>query len=109
MACELASDMDSATLSAIVMHDQNISEPRADMHGFFDHARADVVERRSVLPAGLLTVQQMDPRTGEIAPLIGGLSSAIDVIPLGNRCRDDGFLSLEFNLTFPVPGVGRLQ
>lgn len=58
---------------------------------------------------GYSTIQQVDPRTGEVAPLIGGLSSAIDVIPLGNRCREDGFLALEFNLAFPAPGVGRLQ
>lgn len=58
---------------------------------------------------GYSTIQQVDPRTGDIKPLIGGLSSAIDVIPLGNRCRDDGFLTLEVNLNFPAPGPGRLQ
>ena len=58
---------------------------------------------------GYSTIQQVDSRTGEVTPLIAGLSSAIDVTPLGSRCRDDGFLSLEFNLTFPVPGPGRLQ
>jgi len=58
---------------------------------------------------GYLTIQQVDPRTGEITPLIDGLSAAIDVIPLGNRCRDDGFLTLEVNLNFPAPGPGRLQ
>lgn len=58
---------------------------------------------------GYSTIQQVDPRTGEITPLIDGLSSAIDVTPLGSRCRDDGFLALEFNLTFPVSGPGRIQ
>ena len=58
---------------------------------------------------GYSQVQQVDPRTGAIAPFITGLSSAIDVIPLGSRCRDDGFLTLEFDLTFPAPGPGRLQ
>lgn len=58
---------------------------------------------------GFSTLQQVDPHTGEITPLIGGLSAAIDVTPLGNRCRDDGFLTLEFNLKFPAPGPGRLQ
>ena len=58
---------------------------------------------------GHSTVQQVDPETGIITPVIGGLSSAIDVLPLGSRCRDDGFLTLEVNLTFPVPGPGRLQ
>jgi hypothetical protein len=58
---------------------------------------------------GYSQVQQVDARTGEITPLIAGLSAAIDVIPLGSRCRDDGFLTLEFGLTFPAPGPGRLQ
>ena len=49
---------------------------------------------------GYSTIQQVDQRTGEITPLIDGLSSAIDVTPLGSRCRDDGFLALEFNLTY---------
>jgi hypothetical protein len=58
---------------------------------------------------GFSTIQQVDPGTGEISPLLAGLSSAIDVTPLGNRRREDGFLSLEFNLSFPMPGPGRLQ
>jgi len=58
---------------------------------------------------GYSTVQQVDPNTGEITPFIAGLSAAIDVTPLGSRCRDDGFLTLEFNLNFPAPGPGRLQ
>ena len=58
---------------------------------------------------GYSTVQQVDPNTGEITPFIAGLSAAIDVTPLGSRCRDDSFLTLEFNLNFPAPGPGRLQ
>lgn len=58
---------------------------------------------------GYSTIQQVDPRSGEITPLIDGLSAAIDVTPLGSRCREDGFLTLEFNLSFPAPGPGRLQ
>jgi len=58
---------------------------------------------------GYSQVQQVDPNTGEITSLIDGLSAAIDVAPLGSRCQDDGFLTLEFNLTFPAPGPGRLQ
>ena len=58
---------------------------------------------------GYSTVQQVDPETGVITPVIGGLSSAIDVLPLGSRCRNDGFLTLEVNLTFPLPGSGRLR
>jgi hypothetical protein len=58
---------------------------------------------------GYSTIQQVDPRTGGITPLINGLSSAIDVAPLGARGRDESFLSLEHNLTFPTPGPGRIQ
>ena len=94
---------------------------------------------------GYSTVQQVDPHTGTIAPLITGLSSAIDVVPVtrngrrgesdersrqrppversddddddddgGDGADDDcdrtlGFLTLEHNLTFPVPGPGRIQ
>jgi hypothetical protein len=58
---------------------------------------------------GYSGVQQVDPITGVISPLITGLSSAIDTIPLGTRGRDEGDLTLEHNLTFPVPGAGRLQ
>jgi len=56
---------------------------------------------------GFSQVQQVDPRTGEITSTISGLSSAIDVIPLPG-C-DEGHLTLEHNLTFPLPGPGRLQ
>ena len=58
---------------------------------------------------GFSTVQEVDPGTGVTSPLITGLSSAIDTIPLGSRGRDGGELTLEFNLTFPAPGVGRIQ
>lgn len=58
---------------------------------------------------GYSTVQQVDPDSGAITPLITGLSSAVDVMPLSTRCRDEGYLTLEVNLTFPVPGPGRLQ
>ncbi len=55
------------------------------------------------------TVQQVDPRTGEITPLVGGLSSAIDATPIKSHGDDEGYLTLEFNLTFPTSGPGRLQ
>ncbi len=58
---------------------------------------------------GYSRVQQVDPVTGVISPLITGLSSAIDTIPLGSRGQDEGDLTLEHNLTFPVAGAGRLQ
>ncbi len=57
---------------------------------------------------GYSTVQQVNPSTGEIVPLISGLSAAIDVTPLRSQDREDGFLTLEFNLNFPGPGAGRL-
>lgn len=56
---------------------------------------------------GYSQVQHVDPRTGVITPAITGLSSAIDVTPL--RGCDEDYLTLEHNLTFPVPGPGRLQ
>ncbi len=56
---------------------------------------------------GYSQVQHVDPRTGAVTPLLAGLSSAIDVTPL-RGCGDD-YLTLEHNLTFPVPGPGRLQ
>lgn len=56
---------------------------------------------------GYSQVQHVDPRTGASTPLLAGLSSAIDVAPL-RGCGDD-YLALEHNLTFPVPGPGRLQ
>lgn len=36
-------------------------------------------------------------------------SLAIDTIPPGSRGKDEGDLTLEHNLTLPVPGPGRLQ
>ncbi|MCW5555257.1 MAG: ScyD/ScyE family protein [Verrucomicrobiae bacterium] len=56
---------------------------------------------------GYSQVQHVDPRTGAITPLLTGLSSAIDITPL--RGCDEDYLTLEHNLTFPVPGPGRLQ
>jgi hypothetical protein len=58
---------------------------------------------------GYSQVQQVDPDTGAITPLIAGLSAAIDVAPLRAHGCDTGHLTLEFNLNFPAPGAGRLQ
>lgn len=58
---------------------------------------------------GYSQVQHVDPRTGVTTPLITGLSSAIDAIPLRSNDCDADLLTLEFSLTFPVPGPGRLQ
>jgi hypothetical protein len=59
--------------------------------------------------AGYSQVQVVDPATGASSPLITGLSSAIDVIPLRSHGCGDSYLTLEFSLTFPAPGPGRLQ
>lgn len=58
---------------------------------------------------GYSQVQVVNPRTGVSSPLITGLSSAIDIIPLRFHGCGDSYLTLEINLTFPVPGPGRLQ
>jgi hypothetical protein len=58
---------------------------------------------------GYSQVQQVDPDTGAISPMINGLSSAIDTIALRADDGDAAFLTLEHNLTFPVPGPGRIQ
>lgn len=62
----------------------------------------------SFLP-GYSQVQQVDPRTGTITPLITGLSAAIDVVTLRSHGCDESYLTLEFDLNFPAPGPGRLQ
>lgn len=74
-----------------------------------DHLLVTLLSGAPFFLPGYSQVQQVDPCTGEITPLITGLSAAIDVTPLGSRCRDDGLLTLEFNLNFPAPGSGRLQ
>jgi hypothetical protein len=58
---------------------------------------------------GLSQVRQVDPATGANNGLIQGLSAAVDVIPLTRDDSSAGFLTLEFNLHFPGPGLGRLQ
>jgi hypothetical protein len=58
---------------------------------------------------GYSQVQQVDPDTGAVTPLITGLSAAIDVAPLRSHGCDTDHLTLEFNLNFPAPGSGRLQ
>jgi hypothetical protein len=57
---------------------------------------------------GYSQVWQVDPGTGASSPLIGGLSSAIDSVPLDGDGLAGSLLTLEFNLTFPTPGPGRV-
>lgn len=59
--------------------------------------------------AGLSQVRQIDPVTGANAPLVQGLTTAVDATPLFEGDAPAGFLTLEFNLNFPAPGPGRLQ
>lgn len=59
-------------------------------------------------PIGGAQVRVVDPATGAHAPLITGLTSAIDALPL----KDGGFLTLEFTtdmLAGVPPPPGRLQ
>jgi len=56
--------------------------------------------------SGLSQVRQVDPVTGAQTSLAQGLTAAIDATPLA---AEGQFLTLEFNLNFPAPGLGRLQ
>ncbi|MBE0544942.1 MAG: ScyD/ScyE family protein [Verrucomicrobia bacterium] len=58
---------------------------------------------------GLSQVRQVHPETGATTSLLQGLTAAIDVTPLSHDGESAGFLTLEFNLNFPAPGLGRLQ
>jgi len=58
---------------------------------------------------GYSQVWQVDPDTGAAGPLIGGLSSAIDALPVPLAQGGQSLLTLEVDLHYPVPGPGRLQ
>lgn len=58
---------------------------------------------------GYSSVQSVDPRSGVITPQITGLTSALDVASLTALGSHLGDLALEFSLSFPTPGPGRLQ
>jgi hypothetical protein len=62
----------------------------------------------SFLP-GYSQVWQVEPQTGDAGPLLEGLSSAIDVLPLPLEQNWDSLLTLEYDLHFPASGPGRLQ
>jgi hypothetical protein len=59
--------------------------------------------------AGYSQVWQVDPDSGAAAPLVEGLSSAIDVLPLPQEQNYQSLLTLEYDLNFPKSGSGRLQ
>jgi hypothetical protein len=62
----------------------------------------------SFLP-GYSQVWQVDPQSGAAGPVVGGLSSAIDVLPLAEDQARESLLTLEYDLHFPASGPGRLQ
>jgi hypothetical protein len=60
-------------------------------------------------PAGQSQIRVVDPDTGEDFQLIGGLSSAVDVLPLQENGVTVGYLTLEYSLAFLAGDPGRLQ
>jgi hypothetical protein len=58
-------------------------------------------------PVGASVVEQVDPLTGSHAPLITGLSSAIDVLPLRSR-GDTDYLVLQFSTDMLAGAPGSL-
>jgi hypothetical protein len=59
-------------------------------------------------PQGLAEVRTVNRTTGEVAPLIGGLTSALDVIPLGGA-PTSSMLVLEFSANMLAGQPGRLK
>ncbi len=60
-------------------------------------------------PAGTSQVIAVDPQTGNRTPLISGLSSSVDVLPLREHDVTVGFLALEYSLAHLAGGPGRLR
>jgi hypothetical protein len=58
---------------------------------------------------GFSQVWQVDPDSGAAGPLVEGLSSAIDTLPLPQEQNFQSLLTLEYDLNFPKSGPGRLQ
>ena len=58
---------------------------------------------------GLSKVVQVHPQTGIVVSVVEGLTTAIDSTPLSADTLNGGVLTLEYNLSFPQPGLGRLQ
>lgn len=59
--------------------------------------------------AGLSEVQAIDPDTGDNATVIGGLTSAIDVLPITLCDLPLGYLTLEYSQAQLAGAPGRLQ
>ena len=60
-------------------------------------------------PAGQSQIRVVDPDTGEDSQLIGGLTSAVDVLSLQENGVTVAYLTLEYSLSFLTGGPGRLQ
>ena len=58
---------------------------------------------------GYSQVWQVDPQSGAAGPLVTGLTSPIDVLPIAGDQDTQSLLTLEYDLHFPAPGPGRLQ
>ncbi len=58
---------------------------------------------------GYSKVRQIDPKTGGTISLIQGLTTAIDSTPLVPTDLLAGILTLEYNLQFPLAGLGQLR
>ncbi|HWW60654.1 MAG TPA: ScyD/ScyE family protein, partial [Thermoanaerobaculia bacterium] len=59
-------------------------------------------------PAGKASVLKIDPANGAVATLVSGLTSSIDVAPLGNGANDP-LLVLEFSTNMLAGAAGRLR
>lgn len=57
---------------------------------------------------GLGAIVKVDPTTGTVTPFIGGLASAIDVLPVKTKGKTN-FLTLEISTDFLANAPGRLQ
>ncbi|MFO1497996.1 MAG: ScyD/ScyE family protein [Verrucomicrobiota bacterium] len=58
---------------------------------------------------GYSQVVQINPESGALAPLVQGLTTAVDAAPLSENTVSGGLLTLEHNLGFPQPGLGQLR
>ena len=58
---------------------------------------------------GYSKVRRIDPQTGAAVSLIEGLTTAIDSTPLAASDLLAGILTLEYDLSFPLPGLGELR
>lgn len=60
-------------------------------------------------PAGTSQVVGIDPQTGARTPILGGLSSSVDVLALRQDDETVGYLALEYSLAHLAGAPGRLR